>query len=726
MQPIPRPARGVLPLAWLTLGVLTLGAQPSLTTIEDTVYRADGQRFNGTLLIEWRSFLLSDSTSVAAYSTNSRVINGVLKVSLFPTTTASLGAYYIVKYSNNGRILTTESWGVRPSPTSLKLKDVRLIAPPIGGAPAALSPAGAVTVEITDVIGLPDELAARAKKGLGYLPSRTAVINANGDLTGAVGEPTDCIRVNGTTGVCSSGGGETAFTDGETPAGLINGTNGAFTLANAPTPATSLQLYKNGVLQKLNIDYTLTGNALAFLSVAIPQTGDLLTASYRTPGAGGQIGNEAGGVLSGYFPAPSMAPGAIANQHISDSAAIVESKLALNFSTHANVNDPSSDQKAALQGTAGNSSNTNRFVTDQDSRLANARTPAGHALLGGAHYDANAAVAARGDVIVGIGTSPALWSRLPLGAPNRCLISNGFDAVWNSCLFTGFPAGSIPFIDSSGNLSHNNSLLYWNNSTRRLGLGTNTPTSTVTVQDSSVGSGQTTITVRAGDGQASVPLERWQSAAGSDLARVEADGQITAAAVRATTTAAHAAWQETGAASDPLSPMNGNVWLNTTEQARKSYEAGQAHTQPQGICSTAGISTSSLTIVSLGKCRIPAGMVRPGDRFEVRFDLAHTGSDSAFAYSVNWGAAVLTARSTPGTETGASGRTDAMPQGSDLYWNWQSWGSASPVLAGTGSAGSVPAGAIDVELMGQMSTTTSDSISLKNLTVIRIPGLVNP
>lgn len=171
MYPNPRWARRVLPLAWLVCS-LPLAAQPSLTTIEDTVFRADGQRFDGVALIEWRSFLASDSSSIAAYGKNSRIINGVLKVSLVPTTTASVGAYYVVKYSNNGRVLFTEYWAVSPSATSLKLKDVRLVGPPIAGSVVYPPAANAGPVQMGDVIGLDEELAARPRRASAlFLPA---------------------------------------------------------------------------------------------------------------------------------------------------------------------------------------------------------------------------------------------------------------------------------------------------------------------------------------------------------------------------------------------------------------------------------------------------------------------------------------------------------------------------------------------------------------------------
>jgi hypothetical protein len=71
------------------------------------------------------------------------------------------------------------------------------------------------------------------------------------------------------------------FADAETPGGTINGTTAAFTLLNAPSPAASLILVRNGVTLKATVDYTLATNTITFLTGAIPQTGDSLLAWYR-------------------------------------------------------------------------------------------------------------------------------------------------------------------------------------------------------------------------------------------------------------------------------------------------------------------------------------------------------------------------------------------------------------------------------------------------------------
>lgn len=63
---------------------------------------------------------------------------------------------------------------------------------------------------------------------------------------------------------------------------------------------------------------------------------------------------------------------------IAPAAAILESQLSLNFPTHSNANDPTSDQKNALAGTSGIPSVSNPYVTNADSRNSDIRTPVTH------------------------------------------------------------------------------------------------------------------------------------------------------------------------------------------------------------------------------------------------------------------------------------------------------------------------------------------------------------
>jgi len=254
--------------------------QPALTTIQDILYRADGTRFAGTLFITYNSFQAGDTSNIATSNLTLQIVNGVLRVQLVPTTTASAGAQYSVRYNARGINQFTEIWAVPPSNVTLRVRDVRVATGTIVGPPPVIAP-----VQISDVSGLQNELAVRPMRGVGFGIGRTAIINQAGQIDAAAGSLSDCMHVDGSSGPCGSGstgtGGGPTFSDSEVPTGAVNGVNLNFTLANTPSPAASLEIYRNGLLDRQGSDYSLTGNAITFFVASAPQTGDLLLAYYR-------------------------------------------------------------------------------------------------------------------------------------------------------------------------------------------------------------------------------------------------------------------------------------------------------------------------------------------------------------------------------------------------------------------------------------------------------------
>lgn len=77
----------------------------------------------------------------------------------------------------------------------------------------------------------------------------------------------------------SGGGGDHTYN--ETPTGDVDGVNDTFTLGNAPLSG-SLMLFKNGLLQREGSgnDFTISTDTIVFESDNLPQTDDILKASY--------------------------------------------------------------------------------------------------------------------------------------------------------------------------------------------------------------------------------------------------------------------------------------------------------------------------------------------------------------------------------------------------------------------------------------------------------------
>jgi hypothetical protein len=254
-------------------------ATPPLTTIQDVLYKANGEKFSGIAVIEWSSFEAYDSSNVAAGSLTVHIVDGVLGTQLVPTTNARPTAYYNVRYNSDGKTQFTETWTVPTSVTPVNLRAVRTVGSSI------LVGEETAPVEITDVTGLANELAARPVKGSEYGASSAAVIGPTGLLESAAGEPTDCVRVDGTSGPCSSNTSTSGFIDNEVPGGAVDGSNGIFTLTAAPVPESGLMVYRNGLLQRSGVDYTLAGVTITFVTAATPQSGDILLAFYRLASA---------------------------------------------------------------------------------------------------------------------------------------------------------------------------------------------------------------------------------------------------------------------------------------------------------------------------------------------------------------------------------------------------------------------------------------------------------
>jgi len=253
-------------------------AAPPLTTIQDVLFKADGTRFHGTLSISWTSFEAIDHSAIAQQTTTVTVVNGNLQVQLVPTTTATPPAFYTVVYNSDGLVQFQETWAVPSSVQPLRVRDVRV-------ATAVGADTVTTTVQEADVVGLISDLGARPLKGPGYAAGRVAFVNSTGAMETVTGAPTDCVRVDGTSGPC--GGTPPGFVDGDTPGGLVDGANTAFTLSGEPNPAASLTVYRNGMLQKPGQDFTLSGNQIQFVTAAAPQPGDTLAANYRLTGSAG-------------------------------------------------------------------------------------------------------------------------------------------------------------------------------------------------------------------------------------------------------------------------------------------------------------------------------------------------------------------------------------------------------------------------------------------------------
>jgi hypothetical protein len=123
----------------------------------------------------------------------------------------------------------------------------------------------AVPIPMSDVTGLLAAL-AQMKESIDNLTTTLAAQNA---------------IINSLTSTIQNLPSVPTFVDSETPVGLVDGSNPTFVLSAAPSPPTSLVVYRNGMRLSPGSDYSLSGDTIVFTKGAIPNVGDLINSTYR-------------------------------------------------------------------------------------------------------------------------------------------------------------------------------------------------------------------------------------------------------------------------------------------------------------------------------------------------------------------------------------------------------------------------------------------------------------
>ena len=109
----------------------------------------------------------------------------------------------------------------------------------------------------SSVVGLIADLGARPLKGMSYAAGSVAVVDPTGTLSSVTGTPSDCVHVDGSSGPC--GGTQPSFIDSEALSGIVDGAQQPLRdFDRAADPATSLSIYRNGMLQKAGRIFSVT------------------------------------------------------------------------------------------------------------------------------------------------------------------------------------------------------------------------------------------------------------------------------------------------------------------------------------------------------------------------------------------------------------------------------------------------------------------------------------
>ncbi|HWF07138.1 MAG TPA: hypothetical protein VG297_01680, partial [Bryobacteraceae bacterium] len=141
----------------------------------------------------------------------------------------------------------------------------------------------------------------------------------------------------------------------------------------------------------------------------------------------------------------------------------------------------------------------------------------------------------------------------------------------------------------------------------------------------------------------------------------------------------------------------------------------------QVLCSSTGTSSSSTTLTTLGSCDIPAAGLQPGDRIEVRFTFAHTGTNSGVSVQLNWGDTTVLSRTASAQDSAVAGQAEAGITANGAQVTIQSWGTVLPFLPGIVNA-PVGTSGITVSFKAALSLVGPDSVALTNYVVLRYPA----
>jgi hypothetical protein len=149
-------------------------------------------------------------------------------------------------------------------------------------------------------------------------------------------------------------------------------------------------------------------------------------------------------------------------------------------------------------------------------------------------------------------------------------------------------------------------------------------------------------------------------------------------------------------------------------------------TAAQVVCSSTGFVNSSTTDTSLGTCTVPQGLLSAGDRLEVRFNFAHSGTTVGFSTTVRVGTTTLMTRTGGPLETSVAGNASFSVGTTGQVWNAQTWSSAPAEALAVGTATENIAAPVTFDFRGNMVSAGADSINLANFTVLRYPAQSNP
>ena len=134
---------------WLVFTMLPGRAQVSTTTVQDTVYHADGTTATGTILVTWPAFVTASGKTVAAGNITASIgSGGTVSLNLAPNVGSTpAGSYYTAVYHLDDGTVSKEYWSV-PTVPSTTVAAIRSLV-----VPASVAIQTVTTTQINSLLG---------------------------------------------------------------------------------------------------------------------------------------------------------------------------------------------------------------------------------------------------------------------------------------------------------------------------------------------------------------------------------------------------------------------------------------------------------------------------------------------------------------------------------------------------------------------------------------------
>ncbi|MBI3933486.1 MAG: hypothetical protein HY316_02260 [Acidobacteria bacterium] len=400
----------------------------ALVQVSDTLYNADGSTASGRIVISWDPFTTGDNATIDGGTLSytipaSGVDAGTVDVSLAPNAGASpAGTSYRVRYYLANGASYTETWVV-PASGPVAIREVRVTVPPTPS--ITINGSSQLTGVVPLVNGGTNQSA--------WTAARCVRVNSTGTALEAAGAD------------CGSGGGGSGYGaiqeegSGLTPRSTLNFIGGAVTASDdAANSRTNVTLS----IGDSDIPASITRDS----EINVQGTANEITSSGSgvapTLSIASQLNISGKEIIGGATP---LKFEGATDDNTYTTVAVTDPSAARTFTI------PNADSVAVQPQTCSGTDKVSAISAAGLLSCSADQTGGGsaHNLLSATHTDTTGGTVARGDLIVGQGTT-ASWQRLGIGSNNTFLASNGTDASWTAPSGGGSVVGTGRTIGTSG------------------------------------------------------------------------------------------------------------------------------------------------------------------------------------------------------------------------------------------------------------------------------------